>query len=279
MYGKALFALVLVVIGAVLPYLLSDDKWLAKLESVVPNKPSGSAVDDASDNELNVKTTTSGKVVSLSTPFVSTNPSKQDGESGRIASASLTPKNTALEKLSLPSNGSNIPLTHLLSFNVTPEWVSSNWNRISTRVGELDLRGWRVPYYRYESSDDFAGSVTYYFDRERRVQRIVLHGYTSNPTPFLELAKTHYQMRRVPDPVDDLFVAVVAGQPIGGLHCTTPPLLNSKAENRQCELTLELNRQQTEYGMSYEFGQVYERARSNDTLLTPLPPVQFSTGA
>lgn len=280
MYGKALFGLVLVVIGAILPYILADDAWLAKLESWVGEKvPAVQPQNDATGVVLPASTaakppkggkvTTAGKVVeyksvsSVSTELVQP-PTAYQRPVTKLAGLQIKP----------PSNGANIPLPLLLSFGVTQDWIRGNWNRVSTRLGELDLQGWRVPYSG--GADDFVGSVTYYFDRRRQVQRIILHGYTSNPGELVQLAESHYRMTRIPDPVKDVYVAVVDGQPLGGMHCAYASVLNDRMAQEQCEVTLELNRQRSEYGMSYEFEQLLGRSQKANEMLTPVTPAPFN---
>jgi hypothetical protein len=162
-----------------------------------------------------------------------------------------------------------------LSFQATPEWITDNWRSVTNCVGELDLKGWRVPYFRNMPSDDFAGSVTYYFDRTRTVQRIVLHGYTSDATEIVQLSTNHYGMRRVPSPEGDLYLASANNQPVGGLRIKLAPLLNAEAPEKQCEVLLELNRRSTEYGMSREFSDLIRYHQEANYLLTPIPPSPF----
>lgn len=297
MYGRALFFVVLVVVGAVLPYLLADEQWLGKVENWFAD--SGEATMASTTDASGSKVTTAGKVVEPLTGFdpdVSLPKSKKYTGSVPVAQASYPvagqydrssgyagqaqqpgqqmQRSSSVPNTSLP--GGDIPLPHLLSFDTTPEWITSNWDRVTTRLGELDLQGWRVPYAR--RVDDFAGSVTYYFDRARNVQRIVLHGYTSDATEYVQLAKSHYQMQRVPNPNFDLFVATVSRRPIGGMRLNYAPVLDSRTGAKRCNILLELNRNGTEYGMSYEFSQLMRNVQSANALLTPIDPSPIGVG-
>ncbi len=287
MYGRALFFVVLVVVGAVLPYLLADEKWLGKVENWF-SKPGEVNVASPSD-VVPPKVTTAGKAIASKAGFdPALSSRKSDAYAGSLPvdqasyaaspigitanyAVQSAPQQSSLPNASLP--GGDIPLPHVLSFETTPEWITSNWDRVTTRIGELDLQGWRVAYAR--RVDDFAGSVTYYFDRTRTVQRIVLHGYTSDASEYVQLAQSHYQMRRAPNPKFDLFLATVSGRPLGGMRVTYAPVLDSRAGGKRSNILMELNRNGTEYGMSYEFNKLIGDVRSANELLTPIQPNPF----
>lgn len=266
MYGKGLFFILLLGGVAVVPYLLSDEKWLSRIEDLVGQTSASDASPDPAEAQAPVKTTTAGKVVAgaPSQPLLS--PSPTNRYTSRYVSDSTA--------VGMSRNiGVDMPLPHLLSFEATPEWISQNWDRVTNRIGELDLHGWRVPYFRSSQHDDFAGSVTYYFDRARLVQRIVLHGYTSDAAEFVQLGTSHYRMKRVHSPEGDLYIANVEDQPIGALQLRYAPLLHAKNKERQCEVLMELNRRGTEYGMSYEFDRLIRDTRKANALLTPIQPL------
>ena len=85
----------------------------------------------------------------------------------------------------------------MLSFDITPEWVAGQWSRITTRLSDLDLNGWRVPIAMGANPTDLAGSITYYFDPQRRLQRVIVHGYLTDPKELVHLATTRYGMQRI----------------------------------------------------------------------------------
>ena len=70
MYGKALLFVILVVVGAVLPYLLADEKFVGSVSGVVSGDPtisSPESVNIASPGTV-TKPTTAGKPVTISSP-------------------------------------------------------------------------------------------------------------------------------------------------------------------------------------------------------------------
>ncbi len=97
-------------------------------------------------------------------------------------------------KTDLPTGAALYSMDETLRFNVTPEWVYQRWPRKSTSLSELDLFGVRVPLVTGTEIDDVAGSLTYYFNRHRQVERLELHGQTGNPSRLMALASQRFQM-------------------------------------------------------------------------------------
>lgn len=86
-------------------------------------------------------------------------------------------------------------LSQLLRFDVSPDWVRSNWASNSTALGEPDTYALRVPVFTGTAMNDVAGAVTYYFDEQRRVSRIFLNGRTGDPSKLIDLARARFQMQ------------------------------------------------------------------------------------
>ena len=100
--------------------------------------------------------------------------------------ASLYPTKTPLEGVPTYS------LADVLRLDVTKEWVYQRWARKSTALAELDLFGVRVPLVTGTQLTDLAGSLTYYFTQDGRLQRISFRGRTGDTTQlFSVLAQRH----------------------------------------------------------------------------------------
>ena len=67
----------------------------------------------------------------------------------------------------------------------TSAWVLARWPRVSTRLANLDLQGYRVPLVSGTADGDLAGSLTYYFNSQQRVQRITFIGSTGDARPLV----------------------------------------------------------------------------------------------
>lgn len=86
-------------------------------------------------------------------------------------------------------------VAEVLRMDVTKEWVYQRWPRKSTALAELDLYGIRVPLVTGTQLSDIAGSLTYYFGADGRVQRISFRGLTGDTTQLVGLVTQRYGMQ------------------------------------------------------------------------------------
>jgi hypothetical protein len=264
MYGKALLFVTLVVVGAVLPYLLSDDALLDNLEKLW----GGDASAVNTDLEASAPLSSDPSHVQPGLPPFAAASTARFAPTANTTIQSpfpVTPNDSAaLGRVRRRTESPPIvgppgaPLEHLLSFEITPEWVSENWSRVSTRLAELDLDGWRVAVATGTTATDLTGSITYYFDQKRRVQRITLHGYAADASRIVNMAASRFGMQRIPSDGQDLYTASIEGEPIGGLRVGHPPIV--RKNGRSVEILMELNRTDTAYGMSREFRQILQES-------------------
>jgi hypothetical protein len=87
-------------------------------------------------------------------------------------------------------------LGEVLRFDVTKEWVYSNWPRKSTGLADPELYGVRVPLVTGIGLSDLAGSLTYSFNRENQVQHISFLGRTADTTQLIQFLTTTYKLER-----------------------------------------------------------------------------------
>jgi hypothetical protein len=90
------------------------------------------------------------------------------------------------------------PLAEVLRMDVTKEWVYQRWPRKSTSLAELDLYGVRVPLVTGTQLQDVAGSLTYYFTPEGRVQLIRFRGTTGDTTQLVAIVTQRFGLQRQP---------------------------------------------------------------------------------
>jgi hypothetical protein len=88
------------------------------------------------------------------------------------------------------------PMDEVLRFDINPDWVISGWPRVMTGLGQIQLKGYRVPLVTGTAEDDLAGSLTYYFDPYAQLQRIVFHGTTGNPQRLIALVTNRFGFAR-----------------------------------------------------------------------------------
>jgi hypothetical protein len=141
-------------------------------------------------------------------------------------------------------------LLSVLRFDVSPEWVSSRWSRVSTTLAEMDLEGLRVPLVTGHDTDDLAGSLTYYFNHKREVQRIAFDGYTGDPRPLIATVTRYYRLQEEPTLGAGLYLAKWNGTPTSMLRIRHSPVVRADYPNSHYEVRLEINRPAVKYGLS-----------------------------
>lgn len=144
-------------------------------------------------------------------------------------------------------------------FDVSPQWITSRWPRVTTVLAETDLQGLRVPLVTGPKNDDLAGSLTYYFDKKHVVQRIAFQGNTGDERRLVGFLTQYYSMKPVPTLGAGLYMTKVHGKPLSTLHLTWPPVVAMDKPTDRCEIVLELNR--ADAGASEQVQQLLEYDR------------------
>jgi hypothetical protein len=136
-------------------------------------------------------------------------------------------------------------LAEVLRFDVTPGWVISRWPRVSTGGPHLQLQGYRVPLVTGTKESDIAGSLTYYFNAQQKVQRITFHGATGDPQLLIRLLTSrHAFVRRLTnDPGLVVFEAPQAdGRRTSLLKLTSVGVVKSSDPRRRLKVELAMER-------------------------------------
>jgi hypothetical protein len=95
--------------------------------------------------------------------------------------------------IDMPLEGAEIEeFWEVVRFDLTPNFVVQRWPRVTTSLYEMNLQGLRVPLVTGTESDDLAGSLTYYFNHQRQLQRITFAGTTGDYRRLLQLLTVHY---------------------------------------------------------------------------------------
>jgi len=87
-------------------------------------------------------------------------------------------------------------LAEVFNFNVTADWILRRWPRVTTGLSHLQLQGYRVPLVTGTGTSDLAGSLTYYFNAQHRVQLITFHGTTADTRKLVQLLLTRHRFTR-----------------------------------------------------------------------------------
>ncbi len=287
MLGRNFLFVSVIVLGAGLPYLLANDQWMSSAESwwqTIQTKVGGKSAENGNgnpdhDNEENLI----GKLPqnSLTAP-VPTDPAADSAyppsATGAAAYGGMGNPGRVL-KLPTVVGPPGAPLEQLLRFDATPDWIKANWARVTTRVPNLNFEGWRVPLATGSTPQDIVGSITFFFDDHRNVQRITLHGYLGDASTVLALATQRFQMQRVPSRANELYLATIEGQTLGALRVSTAGIVRADAPGRRHQILMELNRTGTPYGLSWEFQRIVQRAHELAQPAPVLPAAEPSVGS
>lgn len=148
------------------------------------------------------------------------------------AQAALTPKAGAAPP---------VAIEEVFRFDVTPQWVTSRWPRVSTVAGEPKQLGMRVPLVSGTQIHDVAGSLTYYFDEHHQVQRITFTGLTGDPRRLLAATVTPNGLQSQPTTHAAYYTAGDPKKPTSQVTVRHLPVVSAEARVR-AEVAVDLRR-------------------------------------
>ena len=151
----------------------------------------------------------------------------------------------AHERPQLRPEGANVSdLSEIFRFDVTAPWVLGRWPRVTTRLAELNLQGYRVPLVTGTAQDDLAGSLTYYFDKSQKVERITFRGTTGDSKKLVALLATKHGFVRQLDDDPGLFLYQVKwnGKAHSELHIRPRPVVDASEPYWRFDVALDMRR-------------------------------------
>lgn len=157
-----------------------------------------------------------------------------------------------------------VPLQDAMQMGVSKEWVYQRWNRKTTALSELGLYGVRVALITGTQLHDLAGSLTYYFGPDGRVQRISFRGRTADTTQLVRLVTQRYGLQRQSTVIvgEQLFQVRRGEQVFSELRTRPESILRTRSPHESFLVTLEL-----------------QRPNATEPLPVELPPMLADTGA
>lgn len=143
-------------------------------------------------------------------------------------------------------------LEEVFRFDIQPGWIMSRWGRVFTSPAtEEHLRGYRVPLVTGTADFDLAGSLTYYFDREQKCQRITFVGHTGNTQPVVALAEKKYHLlkQKTDDPGLQIYQIKHSGHAESELRIEPNAVVYSGEPHARYKVELWLKRPEESPGM------------------------------
>lgn len=135
-------------------------------------------------------------------------------------------------------------LGQVFRWDMTSAWVLGHWPRVSAGLAEVELQGYRVPLVTGTSPDDLAGSLTYYFNRNQRVQRMTFFGTTGDARRLVALMAKRFGLVRelADDPSLFLYRARDGKKVISELRVEPAHVIRSDTPHRRFDVALWLER-------------------------------------
>jgi len=155
-------------------------------------------------------------------------------------------------------------LREVLRFDISPQWVTERFSRVTTVLAELKLDGLRVPLVTGTGAADLAGSISYYFDHSARLQRVMLHGFTGDPNAVVATMTQHYGLVAEPSLEAGVYSKRWNGMPVHFLRITRAPVVYSDALHHKFTVFLELNQPDLRFGISPESQRIVSSDRNTD---------------
>ncbi len=177
---------------------------------------------------------------------------------GQVASHSLNPP-AHEHDLQQPAIHT---LSEVLRFDIEPGWVLERFPRVSTVLADTQLDGLRVPLVTGIAPSDIAGTLTYSFDRFKRLQRLTVQGTTGDATRFMAELQRQYQMQQMPSLGGVLYLLSWNGKPTSIVHITPASVIYADSPYARFEVLIELNQAGLEYGLSPAARQLLDAGKS-----------------
>lgn len=135
-------------------------------------------------------------------------------------------------------------MSDVFRFDVTTAWVLGRWPRVTTRLAELQLQGYRVPLVTGTAEDDIAGSLTYYFNPAQRVERITFFGTTGDARKLVRVMALHhgFTRRQTDDPGLYLYEVRYNGKAVSELQIRPAKIVAASQRHRRFEVALRIQR-------------------------------------
>lgn len=165
----------------------------------------------------------------------------------------------------LPGSGTGMPAAQpvdfreFFRFDATPDWVVQRYPRVSTVSSSKELDGYRAPLVSGTGLQDITGTITYYFDRYQKVQRIQFQGYTGDPQPLVFLMTQYYYFTPKPILGGQLYVVAWNANPTGVMEITRANVVFAANQANSFKIFLEINQPNVPGGVSLEGQQILTR--------------------
>ncbi|GIW93765.1 MAG: hypothetical protein KatS3mg110_1806 [Pirellulaceae bacterium] len=160
---------------------------------------------------------------------------------------------------------STIPLVQaleeLIRFDWTPDALLERFHRVSTVAADDQLSGLRVVWVSGTRPEDLAGSLTYYFDTQHRLQRISFIGQTGDYQPLVMFLQSRFHLEPRESRAAGLWLVLWNGQPTSALLVERAAVIRADDPLGRYQIWFELNRPRNYGRLSLSFAERLETVR------------------
>ena len=136
-----------------------------------------------------------------------------------------------------------VEIGEALRFDVTAAWVLGRWPRVTAGLPNEELQGYRVALVTGVQDDDLAGSLTYYFNKHQRCQRITFQGTTGDARKLVGYLMQRYGFRQQTSDDPNLYLYQIRwnGRALSELHIRPARIVRANAPLSRFEVLLAMN--------------------------------------
>lgn len=240
MLGRSLRFLVVLGAAVVIPYVWFNPDLFEHVKQKWNEWFAASGTSQANDFDFGSRFIAQGK------------PGKEAGPAARQPSPELTGQVLAFEEA--------------FRFDVSPRWVLQRWSRVSTIHTERGLEGLRAALVTGTELDDIAGSITYYFDKQKQLRRIAFRGHTGDERQLVGLVTSQFNLQPEPALGAGFYVTRWNGKATSLLRVSHAPVVRAQRPHERLQVMLEINRPALGYGLSSAAQEMLNRDRVTSRL-------------
>ena len=134
-------------------------------------------------------------------------------------------------------------VAQVLRFDVTKEWVCTNWSRKSTGPTDVGLFAIRVPLVMGTQMTSLAGALTYFFNAQGQVEHISFRGRTGDTTPLVQYLTQSYHFEPAASSAGEKVYQVRSGEAVcSELRLQPESILRANAPQQSIAVDLEFAR-------------------------------------
>lgn len=141
----------------------------------------------------------------------------------------------------------------VIRFDMTPMGLLQRFQQVTTIPGNPHYDIQRVALSTGTQPTDLAGTLTYFFDANKVVQRIQFTGTTGDPSMIASMMVQYYRLQPEPSLGGQLFTTRWNGRVTSLMHATPAAVLQySPNAHANYSVFMELNQPSPYYGLSEE---------------------------